>query len=179
MVTRDITDPPYDHSISSISCSTNHLKRINNSLLYNFHSLNPCHFQSNHHKNVSFPAPPWVFSPFNNFKIPLQTPLAKSQSVWGAFHQPGFMSSCLILFTRVCPVYLVDEFSPCVLWPLLIELMLVLLTFFWMVSVALLVWVVHAILGNGYGIKRQNYVALLWGSEISAGFHSRGFILSM
>ena len=57
-----------------------------------------------------------------------------------------------LLVTRVCPVFLVGEFSPCVLWPLMIGLMVVLLTFFWMVSIVLLLWGVEATLGNGYGI---------------------------
>ena len=47
----------------------------------------------------------------------------------------------------VSPVYLVvDEFSPCVLWSLMIGLMVVLLTFFSQDEY------VDAILGNGYGI---------------------------
>ena len=36
---------------------------------------------------------------------------------------------------------------------------------------------VGAILGNGYGIQGQNYVALLQGSERAAGFHRRSWIL--
>ena len=44
-------------------------------------------------------------------------------------------------------------------------------------SMVLVLWEVAAILGNAYGIKRQNYVALLQGSEMSAGFHYRNFIL--
>ena len=42
-----------------------------------------------------------------------------------------------------------------------------------MVSMVLVPWVVGAILGNGYGIQGQNDVALLQGSEITAGFHYR------
>ena len=42
-----------------------------------------------------------------------------------------------------------------------------------MVSMVLVSWVVGAILGNGYGIQGQNDVALLQGSEITAGFHYR------
>ena len=49
-------------------------------------------------------------------------------------------------------VYLVDEFSPCVLRPLMIELLkMILLTFSWMVSMVDAVGV-NATLGNGYGI---------------------------
>ena len=40
-------------------------------------------------------------------------------------------------------------------------------------------WGVDAILGNGYGILGQNYVALFQQSEKSAGFHSRNLILSI
>ena len=43
----------------------------------------------------------------------------------------------------------------------------------------LLLWKVDAILGNGYGIYGQNYVALLQGSEISTGFHYRVVILGI
>ena len=34
-----------------------------------------------------------------------------------------------------------------------------------------------AILGNGRGIQVQNYVALLQGSEVTAGFHYKNSIL--
>ena len=61
----------------------------------------------------------------------------------------------------------------------MIGLMVVLLMFFWMESMVLLLWGVDAILGNGYGIRGQNYVALLQGSEMSAGFHYRSLILGM
>ena len=44
-----------------------------------------------------------------------------------------------LLVTCISPIYLVvDEFSPCVLWPLMIGLMVVMLTFFHMVSMVLL-----------------------------------------
>ena len=36
-----------------------------------------------------------------------------------------------------------------------------------------------AILGNGYGVQGQNYVVLLQGSEVPAGFHYRNLILAM
>ena len=50
--------------------------------------------------------------------------------------------------------------------------------FFWFVfcthgEYGLVPWGVGTILGNGYGIQGQNYVALLQGSEMSAGFHYR------
>ena len=47
-----------------------------------------------------------------------------------------------------------------------------------MVSMALVLWGVGAI-GNGYAIQGQNYVALLLGSEISAGFYYRNSILGI
>ena len=40
-------------------------------------------------------------------------------------------------------------------------------------------WRIGAFLGNGYGIQGQNYVILLWESEISAGFHDWNFILGI
>ena len=61
----------------------------------------------------------------------------------------------------------------------MIGLMVVLLTFFWMESMVLLLWVVDAILGDRYEIYGQNYVALLQGSEMSAGFHYRGLKLGI
>ena len=38
---------------------------------------------------------------------------------------------------------------------------------------------VGAIVGNGYEIQGQNYVALLPGNEVPAGFHYRNSILGM
>ena len=57
----------------------------------------------------------------------------------------------------------------------MIGLRVVLLTFFYMESMVLLLWGTDAILGNGYEIYGQNFVALLQESEISIGFHYRGF----
>ena len=55
--------------------------------------------------------------------------------------------------------------------------MVALLIFFLrMVSMVLVLWGLGYILGNGYGIQGQNYVALLLGSEMSAGFHSINLI---
>ena len=48
-----------------------------------------------------------------------------------------------------------------------------------MVSTVLVLWEVAAILGNGYGIEGQNYVALLQGSEMPAGFQHRNLVLSI
>ena len=46
-------------------------------------------------------------------------------------------------------------------------------------GMALVLWGVGAILGNGYGIQGQAYVALLQGSEITAGFYCRNWILDI
>ena len=43
----------------------------------------------------------------------------------------------------------------------------------------LLLWEDPAIPWSGYGIQRQNYVALLQGSKMSAGFYSRNLILDI
>ena len=48
--------------------------------------------------------------------------------------------------------------------------------FLHMVSMVLVQWGVSAILGNRYGIQEQNYVTLLQGSEITAGFHYRNCV---
>ena len=45
--------------------------------------------------------------------------------------------------------------------------------------VVLILWSIGAILGNGHGIQGQNYVILLWESEISAGFHYGNFIFGI
>ena len=49
--------------------------------------------------------------------------------------------------------------------------------FLHMVNMVLVLWGVSAILGNGYGIQGHNYVALLQGSKITAGFHYRNWSL--
>ena len=46
-------------------------------------------------------------------------------------------------------------------------------------SIALVLWEVGAILGNGYRIQVQNYVTLFVGSEMPAGFNNRNLILSI
>ena len=52
--------------------------------------------------------------------------------------------------------------------------MVVLLTFLpCTVSLVLALWEVGAIVGNGYGIQGQNYVGLLLGSGMLAGFYSK------
>ena len=38
---------------------------------------------------------------------------------------------------------------------------------------------VGAILGNGRGIQEQNYFALLPGSEVTAGFHCKDWIIAI
>ena len=59
----------------------------------------------------------------------MRVALANSGSVTRGSHQPASMGSCLLV-TCGSPVYLVvDDFSPCALWSLMIGLMVVLLTF--------------------------------------------------
>ena len=57
--------------------------------------------------------------------------------------------------SNASPVYIVlDEFSPCVLWRLIIGLIVVPLTFFsWCVWIYF--WGVGAIVGNEYGSKEK------------------------
>lgn len=59
-------DSPYDHSIT---CSADHLRRVNSNSLQYFHSLNPCKSYSSHHKYVSFSAPPLFPNPSNDSKF--------------------------------------------------------------------------------------------------------------
>ena len=59
-------------------------------------------------------------------------------------------------------------------------LMVVLLTFLsCIVSMVLVLCEFGVILGDGYGIEGQNYVALLQGSGMPAGFYSRNLILGI
>ena len=55
-----------------------------------------------------------------------------SRSARGTSHQPAFMGSCLIISQMLQPCLLSSSsvLRPCVLWPLIIGLMVVLLTFF-------------------------------------------------
>ena len=46
-------------------------------------------------------------------------------------------------------------------------------------GMVLVLWEVEAILGNGYGIQGQNYVAFIQGSGMPAGFLSRNLILGI
>ena len=64
-----------------------------------------------------------------------------------------------------------------VLCPLVIRLMVVLLTFFGVDEHGFSTVGIDAILGNWCGIQGQIYVALLQGSEMTAGFHYRNWIL--
>ena len=61
----------------------------------------------------------------------------------------------------------------------MIGLMVVLLTYFWDVEYGFSTVRVGSILGNGFGIQEQNYVALLQGSEVTAGFHYKNWILEI
>ena len=54
--------------------------------------------------------------------------------------------------------------------------MVVLLTVYCTGSMVLVLWEPTAFLGNGRGIKGQNYVAWLQGSKIPIGFHYRNLI---
>ena len=81
----------------------------------------------------------------------------KSRSAKGASRQPVFMNSCL---TCLFPVYLVDK---------LILIRSVPLPFS------------HSgVSGDSFDVfQGQNYVALLRGNEMSAGFHYRNWILGI
>ena len=51
--------------------------------------------------------------------------------------------------------------------------------FFWDGEYGFSTMGVGAAVGNGPGIQGQNYVALLQGSEMTAGFHYRNWILGI
>ena len=51
--------------------------------------------------------------------------------------------------------------------------------FLHMVSMGLVLWGVVVILGNGYGIYGQSYVAFFQGSKMSTGFYHRNLILGL
>ena len=69
------------------------------------------------------------------------------------------MGSYLTLVTCACPVCLVDGLALVFSAPF--GIVVVLLFLLNMVSMVLVLWGVGAIVGNGYGIQLQNYVALL------------------
>ena len=103
---------------------------------------------------------------------------AKSRSVRGASHQPAFMDSCLTTSHMCLPCLPGGGWaSPCVLWPLVIGLMVVPLMFFFSWWVWFYLWSVDAILRNGCEIEGQNYVVLLQGGKMYAGFRYRDLIL--
>ena len=63
------------------------------------------------------------------------------------------LAAAWLLVTGVCPIYRVDEFSPCLCsMALMIELMVVLFTVYLAGGMVLLLWGVDAILGDGYSI---------------------------
>ena len=110
----------------------------------------------------------------------MQIALAKSRSARGAFHQPAFKGNCLTISHTSFPYLPSKLVSPCALCPLMIGLNSGSVdVFLRMVSMVLVMWGVGAILGNGYGIQGLNYLALLQGSEITAGFHYRNWILDI
>ena len=95
----------------------------------------------------------------------MQIASAKSASTREASYQPAFMSNCLAI-THPClsclPRRLVSSF---VLYPFMIGLNGVSVDgFLRKVSMVLVLWEVRAILGNGYGIQGENYVALFLGN---------------
>ena len=98
----------------------------------------------------------------------------------GASHQPAFMGNCLTI-SYTCLLCVPGRLiSSSVLCPLVVELNVGSTNVFLrMVSMVLVPWGVGAILGNWYEIQGQNYVALLQGSEIKAGFHYRDWILDI
>ena len=61
----------------------------------------------------------------------------------------------------------------------MIRLMAVLLMLFWDGEYGFSTMGVGTAVGNGPGIQGQNYVALLQGSEMTAGFHYRNWILGI
>ena len=90
------------------------------------------------------------------------TASAKFQNAKGASHQPVFMGSCLAISHANLPCQQSGRVSPtCVLCPFMIGLMCNdgSVDVFCMVSMVLILWKVASILGNGYGIQGQNYVA--------------------
>ena len=82
----------------------------------------------------------------------MQILLAKCQSARAASHQAAFMGSCLTI-SHMCMSCLPSRWgSPCVL------------------AVVLVLWGVDALLGDGYGIQRQNFVACFKGVKCQQGF---------
>ena len=110
----------------------------------------------------------------------MQVASAKSRSRRGATRQPAFLGSRLTI-SHTCLACLPSiRTSPCILCPLMIAPMVAPLTFFsQMVSMILVLWGIGAILENGYGSQGQNYVALLQGSKMSAGFYCKNLILGI
>ena len=81
--------------------------------------------------------------------------------------------------TPACPVHVVDElvlvFYTPYDWPNggSVDVLLV----WWAGEYGFSALGVDAILGNGCGIKDQNYVELLLGSGMTAGYHYKNYIL--
>lgn len=98
-------DSPYDHSIT---CSEDHLRRVNSNSLEYLHILNPCKSHSSHHKYVSFSAPPLFPNPSNDFKIPLQLRVPLTQS----YHAPTFKTPLYSLLPHLLPLYLENLPTP-------------------------------------------------------------------
>ena len=108
----------------------------------------------------------------------MQITSAKSWSARGASHQPTSKTASLLV-TCVCPVYLVDELVLAIYdaynWPNGGSIDV----FLRVVSVVLVPWRVGAILGKGFGIQRQNYVALLQETQMTAGLYYKNLIVGI
>ena len=106
---------------------------------------------------------------------------AKPQSASGASHQPASMGIRLTISHTFYHVHLVHKLVLVFYAPLWLGwcFMVVLLTFFCMVSIALVLWEVAATLRNGCGIRGHNYVAWLQGSKIPVEFHYRSLVLDI
>ena len=104
----------------------------------------------------------------------MQIDSTKSLSARVASHQPAFMSNCLTISHTCLHCLPSRRVSPCVPCPLITGLNGGSVdVFLRMVSMVFVRWGVGALLGNGYGIQGQSYVALLQENEITAGFHYR------
>ena len=80
--------------------------------------------------NVAAREPPWEQNGLPPMVNIMRIASATSRCMRGASHQPAFMSSCLT-FSEMCLSCLPSSIRviPCVLWPYVIGLMVILLTF--------------------------------------------------
>ena len=82
-------------------------------------------------------------------------------------HQPASMGSFLTISQTCLPCPSSRRVSLCVLFPRVIGLMVVLLTFFWNGECRFSTVGVGVTLGNRCGIQGQNYVPSLQGSKVT------------